>query len=153
MSLNIGDDVEVPVSYGGTGYAKIVDILSPYQALIRWYWTYNDLANVAGFNQEELDEEGFERDDIAETQTETTVTARDIIRPVYLPEPRFFFDPATQELTPLEQQEDQEREESLYRGEKLAQHEEEMSGTETENEELQQLAAAGLLQSMRAALA
>src|SRR5665648_92146 len=153
MSLNIGDDVEVPVSYGGTGYAKIVDILSPYQALIRWYWTYNDLANVAGFNQEELDEEGFERDDIAETQTETTVTARDIIRPVYLPEPRFFFDPATQELTPLNQlgQLEQEQEEQLFHQEKLAQHE--MSGTETENEELQQLAAAGLLQSMRAALA
>src|SRR5665648_1109621 len=125
MQFQTGDDVEVYLGDSSVGYAQIVLKLSPEEFVIRWYWTYDDLVNVAGFTEDELEDLEFNDSDIADTDTETTASVSTIIGKARLSAPRFFYDDTAQELTSLESE--QEESTSEEEEEQLEEEKEELN--------------------------
>src|SRR5665648_18354 len=125
MQFQTGDDVEVYLGDSSVGYAQIVLKLSPEEFVIRWYWTYDDLVNVAGFTEDELEDLEFNDSDIADTDTETTSSVSTIIGKARLSAPRFFYDDTAQELTSLESE--QEESTSEEEEEQLEEEKEELN--------------------------
>lgn len=121
MEFQVGDDVEVYLDNETVGYAEIVRRLSPDEFVIRWYWTYDDLVNIAGFTEDELKDVGLGKSDVADTDTETTASLSTIIGKVQLPAPKLLYDENTQELWTVESKQEEELESEEEEEEELEQ--------------------------------